>query len=181
MSETVQKTPKQWSNQRKCRRKSSEKTKREHPSIGCCANSSKTSACELIHEVQAPQAVADLYQQKDHPSYRENWRLHETAGSQQYWKVDLRHWLWRYKCACLRENCHVTIIKKKCAGGNWHAWLPEKHWYLLLGLGPNTDRDTNYSTAIICPVKRGLSCSHIASWLALFILHIASIIQLASW
>ena len=36
--------------------------------------------CELIHEVQALQTVADLYQQKD------NLRLNGTAGSQQVLK-----------------------------------------------------------------------------------------------
>ena len=43
MSETVQKTLKQQSTQRKCC-KSSEKTKPEQPSICCCGNSLKTSA-----------------------------------------------------------------------------------------------------------------------------------------
>ena len=28
--------------------------------------------CELIHEVRAPQTVADLYQQKDNPSCKDN-------------------------------------------------------------------------------------------------------------
>ena len=135
--------------------KSSEKTKQEHPSIGCCANSSKTSTCELIHEVQAPQAVADFYQQKDHLSYRKTGDWMKQLDHNKYWKVNLRHCLRRYICASLRENCHVKKLSCRWKLACKIAWET-----MIFIIRPNT---ANYSTVIICPVERSLRCSHIAS------------------
>ena len=70
MSDMVRKMPKQQSTQRICCGKSSEKTKPAQLSTCRCANCFK--GCELIHEVQDHWTVADLYQQKDQQSSRDD-------------------------------------------------------------------------------------------------------------
>ena len=60
----------------------------EQPSICCLCKllEDYCHGCKLIHEVQNPQIIANLYQQIDHLSCRDNYRLNRTAGSKQVLK-----------------------------------------------------------------------------------------------
>ena len=88
MSETVQKMLKQ-SKKMSLSVFRANKTRTAFHLLLCKLFEDFRHGCELFHEVQAPQTVADLYQQKDHPSIRD--RYVETE--QKRWITTCKYWI----------------------------------------------------------------------------------------
>ena len=92
MSKMVQKTAKQWSNEAlKQNVIREDKTKTAFHRLLCNLFEELCHGCELIHEVQAPQAVADLYQQKTILSAGTTRDWTKQLDHNKSWKVDMRH------------------------------------------------------------------------------------------
>ena len=130
MSETVQKTQKQRSTQTKCRHKSfrEDKTRTTFHLLLCKLYEDFHHSCELIHEVQAPRTVADLYKRKGHPSYRETeWNSWITTS------IEKSTWGTGYEDTCVCFELEGKTVEWPLLK-NWHARLPEKKWHIIMAL-----------------------------------------------